>query len=719
MRRRRIPVPRFALTTQVYLWAVLFVLIFVLATIAAWVVAGDQALADTQRELDLQLYNLGWLLDESTQDLVGRIEWITVQPDFVNAVLSRDDLKLQPYFDPALKANMAESITLADTAGTVLLRVSRNEPPSKGDNILQQPGILDALSGQIVRGFRKDRFGRLRAAVIHPVYEHDGGAIIGVIMTDVYVDDSSLQRAKPNQGNGILFFYLDGTALSLFEDNDHTPWLNSSPPAPILNAARAGQASDFITLPTVKGSYRFKFNPLLPLGKDFLGAYGVGLPVTATNKEQNRLFAIIAGVCLLLAVAVLVAAYSFQRRFVKPLNALREEVRQTITADLARKLDLNDDPMGLGTQVEALRERLYASYASLLQQKDRYEAILQSLGVAVVIVDESDQVVQVNPAAESLLRQTRGELAAQKWREILFANESTDEEASLLGRTQFADSARGMALVIEGRYVLRRDPRIVLHVISEPLRIGERQAGFIHVLQDASEHEEFIRSKDEFIVNAAHELRGPLASLRASIETLIEEQHTLTKMELNFMLKNMQRAVVRFQSFAENLVDMGNVIAGRFMVRPFPSQLDEIIETAISQVASLLDVRGQTLHQTNNCTGPVRVFADRPRVVQVLVNLLTNASKYGPEGESIHLAVSADERYVTIEVADHGAGIAPEEQARLFERFYRGKRALVDGSGLGIGLALAKEIVEAHGGRIEVKSQIGEGSTFWFTLLKA
>ncbi len=244
-------------------------------------------------------------------------------------------------------------------------------------------------------------------------------------------------------------------------------------------------------------------------------------------------------------------------------------------------------------------------------------------------------------------------------------------------------------------------------------------AGCVHALEDASTQEQFIRAKDEFVVNAAHEFRGPLAALRTSVEVLIEDQSTLSKQELNFMLRNMQRAVVRFQGFAENLIDMGNIIAGRFMVRPVPCRFEEILELAIGQVKSQLEAREQTLDVRTHCPKDCGVFADRARIVQVLVNLIGNASKYGPDRESILASISADERFMIVEITDRGPGVPPDEQDRLFQRFYRGKRAMVEGTGLGLGLALAKEIVEAHGGQIGLKSQMGAGTTFWFSLLLA
>jgi len=115
----------------------------------------------------------------------------------------------------------------------------------------------------------------------------------------------------------------------------------------------------------------------------------------------------------------------------------------------------------------------------------------------------------------------------------------------------------------------------------------------------------------------------------------------------------------------------------------------------------------------------VMVLADEDRVVQVLVNLLTNASKYGPAGQTIQVSSRRLGDFVRVQVQDQGPGIAPEARSHLFERFYRAKRGRKEATGLGLGLALAKAIVEAHGGQIGVESEPGHGAIFWFTLPEA
>jgi signal transduction histidine kinase len=229
-----------------------------------------------------------------------------------------------------------------------------------------------------------------------------------------------------------------------------------------------------------------------------------------------------------------------------------------------------------------------------------------------------------------------------------------------------------------------------------------------------SAQEQLVRAQDEFIMNAAHELRGPLASLRASVELLVEDHISMAPKDLGLMLKTMQTAVIKFQGLVENLLDLGTVQAGRFRVSPAPTRLKWLLDDAITQIRPLLERRSQRLDLTESTSHTI--LADRIRITQVLSNLLTNASKYSPEGSVIGLNASEHDGFVFIEVTDQGAGIEPDELPNLFQRFYRGRRAAEGSIGTGLGLALAREIVRAHGGQMDVKSEPGQGATFWFSL---
>jgi signal transduction histidine kinase len=269
---------------------------------------------------------------------------------------------------------------------------------------------------------------------------------------------------------------------------------------------------------------------------------------------------------------------------------------------------------------------------------------------------------------------------------------------------------------MHGRFPLRARPQVVLDITSTPAQSDGNAYGYVHCLQDVSKMDEFIRAKDEYLLNVAHELEGPLASWRAALDLFIEDYMTLSTRDLGVMLRNLQRTTIKFQGLVETLIDIGKVQAGRFVVQLAPVPFERILRDATSQIEPLLKTKGQRLEIRNICPPDCIVMADRVRVIQVLVNLLKNASKYGPEDQAIELVTCRDFGYVFIAVTDHGPGIPPEEQAQLFQRFFRGTRAEEEGAGIGLGLALAKGITEAHGGRINVQSRVGEGTTFWFSI---
>jgi signal transduction histidine kinase len=716
---RRISLPQLGFAARVYIWVSFFALTFLTMAAAAWMESGREALMDTQRQMDDALKRFELLLDEQSTDLEVIGGWLTGQREFIDLLVRRDSPELASGLEPLIKANLADTLTVTDDGGKILARLSRDQPSSRGDSILDQSGVSEALSGRIARGVTKDRVGQLQQTIALPIYVSQGKPPIGVLILEDHLDADFIQRVTIGSEIGLSYFYADETTLCAFADWQQRERLTRQPLSPVLSAAQ-GKAGGFLKLETNKGQYLFKFVQFRSLGDNSVGAYGVGIPLAAMENQPTRWFGVLELTSLVLIATVLIGGYFFARRYASPLQALRNAARRMADGDLSVRIDLRHADMnGLDGEMDRMREQLRDSFESVTAEKNRILAILRSIGAAVVITDEGNHIVDLNPAAGLLLRQSEVDLRGQEWRDVFVESENRDEGNVLVSGSEKSGSSGVLDLALHRQRSLRKDPRGILNVISKQFQVDHHTIGYVHVLQDASEQEQFMRAKDEFIVNAAHELRGPLAALRASVEALIEEQSTVSKQELNFMLRNMQRAVVRFQGFAENLIDMGNVLAGRFMVRPVPSPLDDILDAATGQVAPLLEVREQSLEVKNLCSQGGSVFADPARIIQVLVNLLNNASKYGPEGGPIVLSISADQRMVIVRVIDRGPGIALDEQPHLFQRFYRGKRVALDGAGLGLGLALTKEIVEAHGGEIGIESQIGEGTTVWFSLLKA
>src|SRR5215471_4109275 len=215
------------------------------------------------------------------------------------------------------------------------------------------------------------------------------------------------------------------------------------------------------------------------------------------------------------------------------------------------------------------------------------------------------------------------------------------------------------------------------------------------------------------IDTVAHELRNPLASLRLSLDALLNDFDELEPESALRLLRRAHRSASWLQTLTDNLTSAACIEAGALDVHPQLTDLHECVEDAVLLVRGLLEQRGQKVKYTSS-TSIETVMADRGRVVQIIANLLSNASRYSVPGDEIEVHISSVGRQVRVRVTDHGPGISPADQERIFGAWTR-----LDGAapgGLGLGLSIVRSLVQQHGGRIGVESRLGAGATFWFTL---
>jgi signal transduction histidine kinase len=246
------------------------------------------------------------------------------------------------------------------------------------------------------------------------------------------------------------------------------------------------------------------------------------------------------------------------------------------------------------------------------------------------------------------------------------------------------------------------------------------EAAALVVHQNVSALKEAERLKDEFISIAAHELRTPLAVLKGFAQTLIVQTARLHGPELADWqleaLEGIDQATGRMVELTDDLLDVSRLQAGRFSLHPIPTDLVALIQRVVTRM-QLTTEDHRLVFQTE--AEHLVSAVDPPRIEQVLINLLTNAIKYSPQGGSIHLwlAPCQDGKQLQISIQDQGIGIPASQQAQIFRRFARAENARIYGiSGTGLGLYLCRELVEQHQGRIWFESAEGKGSTFFLTL---
>lgn len=218
------------------------------------------------------------------------------------------------------------------------------------------------------------------------------------------------------------------------------------------------------------------------------------------------------------------------------------------------------------------------------------------------------------------------------------------------------------------------------------------------------------------LATVAHELRGPLTALATSSELLAEDFLHLDPEQVKSMLGAMHRRTIWLQGLVENLLCAATIREGRLQLYPQALSLVDVMADVEAVIGPLLEQRGQGLRVRIAPYVP-DVSADGRRLGQVLVNLILNASKFGPSNSAIDVTITAKGDTIRVSVADRGPGVSTEQARRLFEAYYRAPATAGSGKdGVGLGLSIVKSIVEAHNGQVGVESRRGGGARFWFSL---
>jgi PAS domain S-box-containing protein len=270
---------------------------------------------------------------------------------------------------------------------------------------------------------------------------------------------------------------------------------------------------------------------------------------------------------------------------------------------------------------------------------------------------------------------------------------------------------------VQGRFADATGRTLDLEVSRTVLQEAGDQGYAVYVVHDISRHAEVNRLREQLLYSVAHELRGPLMVLDNALEILEDEDPQLSAEEFGHVLGTARRTARRMRTLMEDLLSAGSIQSGHFVVAPRKAELRAILADALEAVSPSIEARGQRLERDVPAEASA-VMADTRYACQVLSNLLANASKYSPEKSVIRVAARPVANMIRISVDDQGRGIPPEQQVGLFERFYR-VRTDNDAPGVGLGLAIAKGIVEAHGGSIGIDSAPGNGTCVWFTLPNA
>ncbi|MGD2104593.1 MAG: ATP-binding protein [Anaerolineae bacterium] len=487
----------------------------------------------------------------------------------------------------------------------------------------------------------------------------------------------------------------------------------------VQEALESGQGSSTRFSRTVGYEMMYAAIPVRS-GENVRGFARVALPVSEVEAHVARLrrVTLIAAAVASLGAAVL--AIVMAERVARPVRRLTGVVRRMTAGDLdARLLPATEDEIGeLTRSFNQMANRLRETINSVTEQQNRLSAVLDNMADGVLITDDQGLVRLINPAAAACLG-TDVERALG----LSFAQAARDHRIIELWQRCYKERVEQ----VEPVEMDRQDA--FLQVVVTPLRDSEDRSCLI-ILQDLTRMRQLETVRRDFISNISHELRTPMASLKALVDTLRDGALQDPPAARRF-LDRMDTEVDALTQMVQELLQLSRIESGRAPIRLEPVNVIEVVGPPVERLRTQAE-RAELDLSVDVPAEPLSVLADVDRMQQVVTNLVHNAIKFTPAGGSIQVSIREFGRFdeghpmdeladlgpgdwVLITVEDTGVGIPSTDLPRIFERFYKADRAR-SGGGTGLGLAIAKHIVQAHDGHIWAESVEDQGSSFYVAL---
>ncbi|HEY4694181.1 MAG TPA: ATP-binding protein [Bellilinea sp.] len=425
--------------------------------------------------------------------------------------------------------------------------------------------------------------------------------------------------------------------------------------------------------------------------------------LTVIEAEVGAVRARILGVGAVLIILTIILAYLVAEATLRPLRKLADKVQRLKPGDTTLDLTSSrEDEIGkLSRSFEQVANQLNIRLEDFQEERGKLEAVLRHMTDAVLMIDSDGIVILANPAAELLFNTTVDQALGRSLIEVVRQYQLVE-----LWRTSRESKKQQIS-------TLETSPeRLFVQATATPLE-SSLPGSTLLVFQDLTRTRRLETVRRDFVSNVSHELRTPLASLKALTETLQEGALEDPPAARRF-LQRMEDEIDNLTQMVRELLDLSRIESGRvpFDRRPVSPQF--IITNAVERMRLQAERGGLTLQVEENAALP-DVMADAERIEAVLVNLLHNAIKFTKPGGQIFVNSRLEDNQVIFSVRDTGQGINPQDQPRIFERFYKADQSR-SGGGTGLGLSIARHTIEAHQGRIWLESVPGEGSTFSFSL---
>ena len=423
---------------------------------------------------------------------------------------------------------------------------------------------------------------------------------------------------------------------------------------------------------------------------------------TTVNALTGEVITIILESLALGLLISVVLAVLLAQILIRPIQALTAGAQQVAAGSFPETLDVaSQDEIGTLTQnFNDMSQILQNTLSQVNNERNKLSTLFLHMTDGVVAFDGSGQVIHSNPAAETLLDTGFDGLRY----EDLFADIAPLSQLLALRRPEYIEGQRRVA---------DRD----LELFLAPFSDAQAQGGVLAVIHDVTiqrRNEEMSRA---FVANVSHELRTPLTNVRSYTETILDSGEDLPwELEQNF-LNVVLTETDRMTRIVQDLLTLSRFDSGRMELNMTRFPFGQAVRNVYQAVTMSAQEHQHTL-RLNLAPNIPKVEGDQQRIEQVIMNILSNAIKYTPDGGEISISAGRDQAGdAWVNVTDNGIGIPEEDIPRLFERFYRVDKARSrESGGTGLGLSIALEILNLHQGRITVDSKLGQGTSVTITL---
>ncbi|MCV4284762.1 KinB sensor domain-containing domain [Pseudomonas capsici] len=452
------------------------------------------------------------------------------------------------------------------------------------------------------------------------------------------------------------------------------------------------------------------------LRNDLLDTHGEALQNISTAEAYSRERALwIAGLLGLVGIAVLcigfITAHGIAHRFGAPIEALAKAAdhigqgNYDVTLPISSATEMNLLTRRFGLMAEALRQHQATNVDELLAGQQRLQAVLDSIDDGLLMIDRQGRLEHLNPVAQRQLGWDESRLGRGLGEAL--EHPELDEQLFLILRGGTLEHApEDLSIDIDG------ESRLLTYSLTPVSHTKGHILGAVMVLRDVTEQRAFERVRSEFVLRASHELRTPVTGIHMAFGLLQERLHFAAESREADLLNTITEEMQRLMQLINDLLNFSRYQNGLQKLKLAPCSIKHLLEEArgrfeeqarLHDITLMLDIQEPVPH----------LHADQAQLERVLDNLLDNALRHTPESGLIRLQARRHGERAIISIEDNGEGIPYGQQGRIFEPFVQVGRKK---GGAGLGLALCKEIVQLHGGRMGVYSRPGQGTQFYMAL---